>query len=193
MANLAIKGHTTRGSEVIALLEMLGGINSHNLYGDESYAYYTIDSDKEIKGGIYVFGDEQLCHFTLEEFLEKFPYKVGDKVKVKETEKDVTIEGMSWRNGCEVIYDTCYKNDCVAFYSAEELQPYKEETMEIPEKLMPKIDFNEYCKDKYILDLGNYEIKEENGKTYAVRKWLEYPKTYGELSIEDIITKAESV
>lgn len=36
MAQLAIQGHSTRGSEVIALLEMLGGINSHNLYGDES-------------------------------------------------------------------------------------------------------------------------------------------------------------
>ena len=27
------------------------------------------------------------------------------------------------------------------------------------EKLIPKIDFNEYSKDKYLLDLGKYEIK----------------------------------
>lgn len=45
---------------------------------------------------------------------------------------------------------------------------------------MPRIDFTEYCKDKYIIDLGNYEIKEENGKTYAVRKQSKYPKTYKE-------------
>lgn len=46
------------------------------------------------------------------------------------------------------------------------------------EKLIPKIDFNEYSKDKYLLDLGNYEIKKENGKIFAVLKKLRYPKTY---------------
>ena len=46
------------------------------------------------------------------------------------------------------------------------------------EKLIPKIDFNEYSKDKYLLDLGNYEIKEENGKIFAVLKKPEYPKTF---------------
>lgn len=48
------------------------------------------------------------------------------------------------------------------------------------EELIPRIDFNKYCKDKYLLDLSNYEIKEENGKTYAVRKQSQYPKTYEE-------------
>lgn len=48
------------------------------------------------------------------------------------------------------------------------------------EKLIPKIDFNEYSKDKYLLDLGNYEIKKENGKIFAVLKKLRYPKTYKE-------------
>lgn len=48
------------------------------------------------------------------------------------------------------------------------------------EKLIPKIDFNEYSKDKYLLDLGNYEIKEENGKIFAVLKKPRYPKTYKE-------------
>ena len=57
-------------------------------------------------------------------------------------------------------------------------QLIKEETME--EELIPRIDFNKYCKDKYLLDLGNYEIKEENGKTYAVRKQFEHPKSYKE-------------
>ena len=104
MAQLAIKGHKERGKEVIKILEMLGGINFHNLYGDESYAYYTIDSDKEIKGGRYVFGDEQLCHFTLEQFEEKFPYKVGDKVSSKYL-KNYEIEKIEWK-GCNnrVIY-----------------------------------------------------------------------------------------
>ena len=48
------------------------------------------------------------------------------------------------------------------------------------EKLIPKIDFNEYSKDKYLLDLGNYEIKEENGKIFAVLKKPKYPDNYEE-------------
>lgn len=125
---LAIKGHSTRGKEVIEILEMLGGINSHNLYGEESYAYYTIDSDNEIKGGIYVFGDEQLCYFTLEEFLEKYPYKIGDKCKYNghiyfyRQQKFVTISNMCYMN------DTIlYKIDKGVWVKAENLQPFKEE------------------------------------------------------------------
>lgn len=35
MAKLAIKGHPTRGKEIIEILEMLGGINKYNLQGNE--------------------------------------------------------------------------------------------------------------------------------------------------------------
>lgn len=52
------------------------------------------------------------------------------------------------------------------------------------EKLIPKIDFNEYSKDKYLLDLGNYEIKEENGKIFAVLKKPKYPKTFSACKIQ---------
>ena len=38
----------------------------------------------------------------------------------------------------------------------------------------------EYYADEVELHLGNYEIKVRDGKTYAVRKQLEYPKTYKE-------------
>lgn len=47
------------------------------------------------------------------------------------------------------------------------------------EKLIPKIDFNEYSKDKYLLDLGDYAIEKCNGKIYLVKK-SRYPKTYVE-------------
>jgi len=132
MAQLAIKGHKERGNEVIEILEMLGAINSHNLYGDENYAYYTIDGDKEIKGDIYVFGDEQLCYFTLEEFLEKFPYKVGDKVKNARINDFIgRITNVRWDNNeKQIIYvvewDDATKSTLTYFASG--LQPCKEET-----------------------------------------------------------------
>jgi hypothetical protein len=185
MAQLAIKGHKTRGSEVIEILEMFGGINTQNLYGDENYAYYTIDSDKEIKAGIYVFDDKNVIIFTLEEFIENFPYKVGDKVLINDDKNDVyTVKSMAWDEDfnrvvykIEAVDGTIHNNT----WFANEMvfaKPKKEESME--EKLMPRIDLTRYCKDKYILDLGNYEIKKENGVTYMIHKKPQYPKTYKE-------------
>lgn len=122
MAKLAIKGHLTRGEEVIEILEMLGGINSHNLYGDENYTYYTIDDDKEIKGGIYVFGDEPYTILTLEEFLKKFPYKVGDEVTLDNFPCE--IKGMSWEYD-DIIYYVKSDDFSKGVYSKDkDLQPY---------------------------------------------------------------------
>lgn len=78
---LAIKGHPTRGKEVIELLKMMGGSNTHNLSGCNDYAFYINDGHQNIiRGGMYIFGDEFMQFFTLEEFLKKYPFKVGDKV-----------------------------------------------------------------------------------------------------------------
>lgn len=153
MANLAIKGHPTRGKEVIEILEMLGGVNTHNLYGDENYAYYTIDSDKEIKGGIYIFGDEELSSFTLEEFLEKFPYKVGDKVLYKTYGIYSRIKSMLWNEEKEQVF---YRLDSKKLYvaSEDELHPCKEETMDKVSKDV--FDANAQC-----CDIMNRLIKEE--------------------------------
>ena len=42
---LAIKGHATRGKEVIELLEMLGGVNDREYIGTNTWKdeYYTLD------------------------------------------------------------------------------------------------------------------------------------------------------
>lgn len=181
MGQLAIRGHKTRGEEVIKILEMLGGVNQYEIQIAKGDLLYTIRSyDKSIIG---VYPTNTFVVFTLEQFLEKFPYKVGDKVQFKKATSCgfiYEIIEMEWKNDrveyTILVVGTPYKDRRFA----EDLQPYKEETMEIHEKLMPRIDFNEYCKDKYLLDLGNYEIKEEDGKTYAVRKRLEYPKTFEE-------------
>lgn len=189
MANLAIKGHINRGKEVIELLQMLGGNNVDAYLGRDKEGYYFINEYGDIDWFHKETTESNVDYFTLEEFIEKYPYKVGDKVKIKETGKDVTIEGMSWRNGCEVIYDTCYKNDCVAFYSAEELQPYKEETMESKPNLLQQLKdyFDNTPREVLEKEWNEYDRYNEIGPT--VNEYLEYvnksrqsqyPKTYEE-------------
>ena len=83
---LAIRGHATRGKEVIEILEMLGGNNSH-LYatGNIDDLIYFISGNKySIEySRTFEIGLPQFLIFSLEEFLKKFPYKVGDKVSSK--------------------------------------------------------------------------------------------------------------
>ena len=97
---LAIKGHPTRGKEVIELLEMMGGVNVDSHKGhfpDEWKSSYYIYGDNTIQFA----RDEFLLKlnfviFTLEEFLEKYPYKVGDKVCLYDNITEGCVTGMKW-------------------------------------------------------------------------------------------------
>ena len=127
MDKLAIKGHRTRGSEIIELLEMLGGINwpYSKYFGNEPTLVYYINNHG------YIFADEinnssRCTIYTLEEFLEKFPYKVGDRVSSKYL-KNYKIEKMEWEDTNNRVI---YKLQGMGWYNASELQPYEEETME---------------------------------------------------------------
>ena len=94
---LAIQGHATRGKEVIEILEMLGGINIENCWGGIfETRFYSINASGNIEDrSLNDNSNYQL--YTLEEFLEKYPYKVGDKVIVKTLpEYPKTIKFMEW-------------------------------------------------------------------------------------------------
>lgn len=99
MAELAILGHATRGKEVIKTLEMLGGINKTEYIGNKVFAYYFINDnyiDWCHESSPYD-PESNFISFTLEEFLKKYPYKVGDKVLINDDFNDVyTIKSMIW-------------------------------------------------------------------------------------------------
>ena len=107
MAQLAIKGHATRGEEVVGILSMLGGIQCG--YGCNCKGFYFIDDCKNIVAydNIPIHRKNDFIIFSIEEFLEKYPYKIGDKVDyVKYNDEDpnvYTIQGMRW-NGVSVEY-----------------------------------------------------------------------------------------
>lgn len=126
MAGLAIKGHPTRGKEIIEILEMLGGVNKYQIGAIRQTYVYFIDIDNTIRLlQINQLLPEKDIVYSLEEFLEKYPYKVGDKVVYKFINTYVidTIKSMKWyANG--VVYTLKeYEEELMA----EDLQFYKEE------------------------------------------------------------------
>ena len=123
MAQLAIRGHATRGSEVIELLEMLGGVNKHQIDAIRQTYIYFVDEDGVIR--LLQIGQllpEQYIVYSLEEFEEKFPYKVGDKVSSKYL-KNYKIEKMNW---VDIDNTVIYKLQGMGWYCVNDLQPYKE-------------------------------------------------------------------
>lgn len=78
---IAFRGHNKLGQEVIKILETLGGKNIHNAWGVFGDRIYTIDEKTEeiIDVSENRYSDYNL--FTIEEFLVKYPYKIGDKVE----------------------------------------------------------------------------------------------------------------
>lgn len=183
MALLAIKGHKTRGSEVIALLKMLGGTNRENCCGVFENRLYLINAFNDIED-ISLRDNSKYHIYTLEQFEEKFPYKVGDNVKcwINGYCSINTIKNIQWDS---IVNEVKYKIGDY-WYSAINLQPHKEETMEenIKEKC-DLINFNSHqtfdFADKVELALeDDWEVKNEDGRTFVVRKQPQYPKTYEE-------------
>lgn len=125
---LAIKGHSTRGKEILEILEMLGGKNISNIKGNYTYLYYIGDNNFISLTDSY---RNDFIIFTLEEFLEKYPYKVGDKVLLDNQVK--IIKGVGWdSNNNEVVYTLETNiNDATQYQVFNyDLQPYKKESYE---------------------------------------------------------------
>jgi hypothetical protein len=180
MANLAIIGHATRGKEVIEILKMLGGKTSIVLTGGLICNAYYINSN-----GFFIdykhrseFNNDIV--YSLEEFLEKFPYKVGDKVKVCGDNLGVIIS-MRWEIDYVVYKVKLSENGYETSKHSENLQPYKEETMDRKYNVETYLKvWKETEKGLEVLVNDRFELKEDNGKFYIIKKQPQYPKTYEE-------------
>lgn len=171
---LAIKGHSTRGNEVIELLEMMGGKNVEGFIGTDSDELHTIEYNAIIQS----YDWNNCACFTLEEFLEKYPFKIGDKVEVCGTNKVFTIGNMIWEDElCTVYYGNM---EDIEYYTAKELKPYKETNMNDNTTLnMSAIDYNN--------GLVGYEIPKGyefdtviDNKVVLKKLKSTYPKTFEE-------------
>lgn len=139
MATLAIKGHPTRGRDIIQLLEMLGGRNSNNCTGQyinriyfiNKYGY--IESTDDIKLQLYC------ATYNLEEFEEKYPDKVGDRVCFPDDlSTPFTINKMWWDENANELLCSFIEDDIEV--PVVGIRTYKEETLEVTEEF-----YNKHC------------------------------------------------
>lgn len=185
MGNLAIKGHPTRGKEVIEILEMLGGINTYKInYTEKNLLYCLREGDNVI---IATYPNTSITKiFTIEEFLEKYPYKVGDKVYNIVHNETQTITDSAWDfQEDEVGYQTNNNEYVYVNY----LQPCKEETMENKPNLLQRLKeyFDNTPRDVLEKEWNELSYLNEIGPTIdqyleCVKKYRlpKYPNTYEE-------------
>ena len=186
--NLAIRGHLKRGDEVIKILKMLGG-KDVGYNGIGSSYYYYINDNNNIIGVTGLQDSRKFVVYSLEEFLEKFPYKVGDKVI---HDGDVLpIIGMKWdfsRN--IVIYTMKYNYGEIDCYDSTWMRPYKEEPMYLNEKANKQAEeikklieqAKEIMEDIIKIDIPKgYEFSgfaDDNQQVVFTKIQPKYPKTH---------------
>ena len=152
---LAIKGHPTRGKEVIALLEMLGGDNRWKANGNIENVYYSISN------GVILYGqqlEKGTVVFTLDKFYEKYPYKVGDKVFLYDNITLGCVTGMKW---VEETVKYCVYTSAECWCDVKELLKWN--AIDLVEK-----HYGEQCEEmmkditiKHLYELGMENIKKE--------------------------------
>ena len=180
MTELAIKGHPTRGKEIIEILEMLGGINKYNLRGDTD-EWFILNGTQIQRSGRLFDG----ISFTLEQLKEKYPYKVGDKVFFGDINYIVwEIESMQWMSN-EIKYIIKDNNKSrLCDIKAEHLKPYKEETMEEKgdKAKAPDLKGEDYSDKRFGYKIPDgYEFDTVyNGKIILKPIKPQYPKIYEE-------------
>ena len=164
MAQLAIKGHATRGEEVIKLLEMLGGWNYNHWDGKTSRILYFINGNTiEVKTIRHNTNIDEFNVFTLEEFEENFPYKVGDTVACYVgliLEKEIhTITGMQWDSDkCRILY---YLDNCDVIKVEDILYRTECEKEQSKPKRIKDMDSKNYgtATIKYIQEDGSRDME----------------------------------
>ena len=193
MAQLAIKGDRARGSEIIALLKMLGGVNTENCNGEHGGLWYFINEYTEICFFTHAIRDK-FVFYTLEEFFAKYPYKVGDKVYYNSEVCDI-IE-MLWNSDLNTISYGVYDGKMKSLTIVEDLKPYKDcnKCLNVEGCISP-------CKEKLMESAIKLNTAQMNGEQFVVsipkgyelagvdddkqqvifhKIQLEYPKTYEE-------------
>jgi hypothetical protein len=169
---LAIKGHTTCGKEVIKILEMLGGYNKYNMEGNQEFGFsYIINNNDDNIIECRCVSSDEFKIFTLEEFLEKFPYQKRQRVIVfdgLDGAEGGEIFKMRW-DGKKIIYTIEINNDYYE-YTAKELNrwnKYDEKQDSQCDKCSffgswKCIDYGDKCNNGKIIEKSEMNMNDNN-------------------------------
>lgn len=81
MGRLAFRGHSTRGAEIISILQMYGGENYYDALCDNPNIIYFIGEKQRIESSSLRNVFVEFFHvFQLEDYLAKYPIMTGDFV-----------------------------------------------------------------------------------------------------------------
>ena len=186
---LAIKGHPERGKEVLNILKSLGGKMPSDCNWTFEYKQigYFIGQDDFIKyDHIDVLNASKYIIYTLEEFEELYPFKVGDKVHYTGTSisfnKDniCTITGLHWNHTLsQVFYILDNKYQC----SYKWIAPMKQK------------ELKDYLKPGYVVEYedGNKFVitQDVHGNIFGIQLGKAY--LWSSLTVLDSITKVYQI
>lgn len=188
---LAIKGHEYRGNEVIEILEMLGASNKKDYTGSYPTTLYILN-DNNIDLAYTCDCDNQEI-FKLEDFLRKYPFKIGNKVINDDYSGYGIITEMVWDSvdWC-VKYCVRFDEDFgeIAWFNHDEIKisdirchtDYIDPLHELCVGKISRTQIDsEICEDEVELILNGYEIVTRGDKTFAVKKKPKYPTTFIEV------------
>ena len=192
---LAIKGHATRGKEVIELLEMMGG-NTFNSLMENAHPnrVYYIGKNNAITW-MNIYSDNGCLDtedfFTLEEFLEKYPFKVGDKVFLYDNITEGCVTGMKWDEDkgtvkyCVYTSAECWCDvkELLKWNNVDLVERHYMDNMEEKDKAKaPDIKGEDYSGKRFgykIPDGYEFDVVVD-GKIFLKPIKPKYPKTYVE-------------
>lgn len=122
MKKIAIKGHVTRGNDVIKILESLRGSNIQDYQGDISSMYYYVNDKNHIDCDTWICLDKKYKTYTLEKYEQEFNIMEKRNIQI-----DLTTAKEWYNQGGDL------RKIALQAFSKEELQ------------LLPK-SWEEYCK-----------------------------------------------
>lgn len=162
MKKIAIKGHPTRGEDIIKILKSLGGINERYLKGTQPEVYYYLKDHNYIRCKSYsVIMNEYDC-YTLEEYEQKF----------LNTMKNIAIHGHSTRNKDIIKTLESLGGNNTYLYKGNSTDMYY------------------YINDANQIDCDPWEYIEAKYKTYTIEEYEQIQNNMEKRNIQIDITTA---
>ena len=176
---IAIKGNAEKGSEIIKLLEMMGGNNSAHFTGRDSDRYYFIDNDRKCICNENIYEMEKCYNgvymlFSYDTFNDNYPWRIGDIVNVigRNDRIGLKVVKMQWGDAYNtMMYCLDCKQDGYGWWRAEDIEYIKYSDL--------KVNLDDIAKN-IEFDLTNYSYEVKDGKLIIKEKKPKYPKTYKE-------------